>query len=55
MALYMHVFVYMAGCVDRYVTNDGPGLHTSLLWKVGLHVQSEDQRGFIWAESSLFS
>ena len=30
-------------------------LHTPLLWKVGLHVQSEDHRVFDCAEPSLFS
>ena len=32
-----------------------PSLRTSLLWKVGLRVQSEDQRVFVCAKPSLFS
>ena len=38
-----------------YVDTEGPSLRKSLLWKVGLHVQYEDQRVFVCAKPSLFS
>ena len=33
----------------------GPACACLLLWKVGLHIQSENQRVFVCAEPSLFS
>ena len=38
-----------------YVATEGPSLRTSLLWKVGLYVQAEDQRVFVCAKPSLSS
>ena len=38
-----------------YIASVEPSLRTPLLWKVGLHVQSEDQRVFVCAKPSLFS
>ena len=40
--------------VDGFVAGEGPSQCTILLWKAGLHVQSEDQRVFVCAEPSLF-
>ena len=37
------------------VANEGPSLRTILLWKVGLHGLSEDQRVFVCAEPSLLA
>ena len=36
------------------VATEEPSLCTSLLWKVGLHVQYEDQRVFVCAKPTLF-
>ena len=35
--------------------SEGPSLRTSLLLKDGLHVQSEDQHVFVYADLALFS
>ena len=37
------------------VADEGPSLRTCLLWKVGVHVQSEDQCVFVCGEPPLFS
>ena len=39
----------------RMAMSEGPSLRTFLLWKVGLHVQSEDKLVFVCAESSLLA